>query len=563
MQKNWKIKPVKLKLQKSLSQSLNISYILAQILINRGVTTAEQAKSFLGCELSSLHSPFLLKGIKSAVARIKKAISQDEKIMVWGDYDIDGITSVCLLSSVLKKMGADVSYYLPNRLEEGYGLNEQGAQQAKDQGVKVLITVDCGVTAHKEIDLLNDMGIDVIVTDHHQPRGDNLPSAFAIINPLQKDCKYPYKYLAGVGIAAKLASALVGSQDEILNQHLDLIALGTVGDIVSLTGENRILVKHGLVSLEESKKLGLRALINVVKLSNRTINAGHVGFILGPRINASGRLGSPEDSLKLFLAETELEAYSLAQKLNKSNRKRQKIEADTLREAIEEVESQINFKEHNIIVLARANWHQGVIGIVASRLVDKYLRPAIVLSTEDGFSRGSGRSIGNFHLLDAVKECKDLLEEYGGHRKACGIRLKQENFDHFFKKINTVVKERLLPEDLASTVEIDVDVALSDLDMSLVEQLDALSPFGADNSQPVLCSSKLKIKTRPTVVANKHIKFWVTDGKLTCEAIGFNQAKAFSELSVGDTITLAYVPSINTWQGNHSIQLKIEDLQAS
>ncbi|MBU4140498.1 MAG: single-stranded-DNA-specific exonuclease RecJ [Candidatus Omnitrophica bacterium] len=564
MAKIWKIKQSNERLQKEISRALDISRVCAQVLINRGVTSAEEARSFLDCDLANLHDPFLLRGMKKAVQRIKKAILEGKRIMVWGDYDIDGITSVALLTSVLKEMGADVCHYLPNRLEEGYGLNEKGAREAAKTGVGLLITVDCGISAHKQIDYLKKMGIDTIVCDHHQPKGDALPQrAWAIINPLQKGCPYPYKHLAGVGLAAKVACALTDNQKDILDKHLDIVALGTVGDVVPLTGENRILVKCGLASIRQTKKLGLLALMEASGLANREINARHIGYILGPRINASGRLGSPEDSLRLLLAETELEAQNLAKKLNQGNRLRQRIESRTLQEAVEQVESRINFKEHNIIVLGAPHWHRGVIGIVASRLVERYLRPTIMMTLEDDFGRGSGRSIGNFHLLEALKRCKDLLEEYGGHRRACGLKLKKARFAEFFQAINRVAKGMLLPEDLVPTLEIDVEMPLSNLDADLIDELEALSPFGADNPQPVICSSGLKVRTKTSIVAGNHIKFWVTDGRLTCEVIGYNKAGAFPLLEAGQTVDLAYSPSINNWQGNFSIQLKLEDLKIS
>ncbi|MCQ9208101.1 MAG: DHHA1 domain-containing protein, partial [Omnitrophica bacterium] len=390
---------------------------------------------------------------------------------------------------------------------------------------------------------------------------NSLPQALAVINPLQKGCSYPYKYLAGVGLAAKLASALSGSQEEVLDNYLDIVTLGTVGDIVPLTGENRVLVKHGLADFRQTKNLGLKALMEISGLAEREINARHIGYILGPRINASGRLGSPEDSLKLLLAQTEIEAQHLAQKLNKGNRLRQRIASQTLQQAIEQVEREINFKEHSIIVLGAPNWHQGVIGIVASRLVEKYFRPTIMISLEEEFGRGSGRSIGNFHLFKALTRCKHLLQEYGGHQRACGIKLKKDKFNEFFQTINRVTKEMLLPEDLLPALDIDAQIPLSDLDTNLIEQLEALTPFGADNPEPLFCSAKLKVKSRASVIAANHIKFWVTDGRLTCEAIGYNKAGVIPKLSGGEIIDLAYSPSINNWQGNFSIQLKIEDLK--
>lgn len=561
MQKAWKIKKPNLSLQHKISQSLGISKICAGLLINRGIIDSKSAQEFLDANILDLHDPFLLKDMHRSVLRIKQAIAANEKIMVWGDYDIDGITSVALLLSVLKDMGALVDYYLPNRLEEGYGLNKKGAKAAKRKQVKLLITVDCGICAHEEIEYLNELGIETIITDHHQPKAGSIPDSFAVINPLQKCCPYPYKYLAGVGLAFKLACALTNQPRAILEQYLDLMALGTVGDVAPMSGENRILVKAGLENFSQSKNFGLRALMEVSGLSGKQISTRHIGFILGPRINASGRLGSPDDSLKLLLAKTELEALHLAQKLSKGNRTRQRIASKTLQEAIEQVESRINFKEHSIIVLAAANWHQGVIGIVASRIAERYLRPTIMMSLDDEFGRGSGRSIGNFHLLEALTKCKDLLVEYGGHKRACGVRIKKDKFAEFFQAINHVAKTMLVPEDLIPSLEIDLEVPLSDVNERLIAEFDSLAPFGVDNPVPLICSSNLTIKSTPYRISGNHVKFWVSDGQCSCEAIGYNKASELSKLKVNQRISLAYSPSINNWQGNFSIQLKIEDLK--
>ncbi|MFH1245425.1 MAG: DHH family phosphoesterase, partial [Candidatus Omnitrophota bacterium] len=330
--KKWKLKQPNLGLQKEIAQSLEISFVLAQILINRGISSAREAKDFLYCERNALHDAFLLKGMEKSVNRIEKAISLGQKIMVWGDYDIDGITSCALLTSVLRKKQAQrVFHYLPNRLEEGYGLNDTGVAWAKKNGIDLLITVDCGISAAEYISDLKKTGIDTIVTDHHHPTDSSFPeSAWAVINPLQKDCAYPYKYLAGVGIAAKLAEALTADSDYVLTEYLDIITLGTVGDVVPLTGENRILVKRGLETFSATRNLGLKALMEVAGLDKKQISARDIGYVLGPRINASGRLGAPDDSYHLLLADSEETAYTLAKKLDSKNRQRQQIESRTL-----------------------------------------------------------------------------------------------------------------------------------------------------------------------------------------------------------------------------------------
>lgn len=517
------------------------------------------------CERSALHDAFLLKGMASAVERIKKAIARGERIMVWGDYDVDGITSCALLTSVLRENQAkDVRHYLPNRLEEGYGLNAAGASRAKEDGVNLLITVDCGISAAKDISDLKKAGIDTIVTDHHHPADGSFPeSAWAVINPLQKDCAYPYKYLAGVGVAAKLAAALTGEPEHILNKYLDIITLGTVGDVVPLTGENRLLVKRGLKTFSATLNVGLRALMDVAGIGKKEITARHIGYALGPRINASGRLGAADDSYNLFFADCEDTAYTLAKKLDGKNRLRQRIEQEILQEAMAQVESRINFKEHSIIVLGAPHWHQGVMGIVAARIVERYFRPAIMFSLRELSWHGSGRSIGNFHLLEAVSRCKDILETYGGHRRACGIRLGKDKFSDFFEAINRVAREMLLPEDIIPVLEIDAQMPLAHLTMDFIKKLELLAPFGTDNPQPVLCSCGLTVKASASVISGRHVKFWVSDGRLTCEAIAFNKAGNIPCLNGGEIVDIVYTPSINTWQENVSIQLEVIDVKFS
>lgn len=565
MNKRWKLKPANLNLQKEIAQSLQIPMALAQILINRGISCAKAAKDFLYCERSVLHDPFLLKGMAPAVQRIKKAIACGEKIMVWGDYDVDGITSCALLTSVLRERQAkDVLHYLPNRLEEGYGLNETGTSWARENGVGLLITVDCGISAAKHISDLKKAGIDTIVTDHHHPADGSFPeSAWAVVNPLQKDCAYPYKYLAGVGVAAKLAAALTGEPERILNKYLDIITLGTVGDVVPLTGENRTLVKRGLKTFSATRNIGLKALMDVAGIGKKEITARHIGYALGPRINASGRLGAADDSYNLLFADCEDTAYALAKKLDGKNRLRQRIEQGILQEAMARVESGINFKEHSIIVLGAPHWHQGVMGIVASRLVERYFRPAIMLSLRELSWHGSGRSIGNFHLLEAVSRCKDILEAYGGHRRACGIRLGKDKFSDFFEAINRVAREMLLPEDIIPVLEIDAQMPLAHLTMDFIKKLQLLAPFGTDNPQPVICSCGLKVKAPASVISGSHVKFWVSDGSRTCEAIAFNKAGTLPCLSGGEIVDVVYTPSINTWQENVSIQLEVMDVKIS
>lgn len=581
MQKNWSIPTPNIEIQNRLKKELGISAITAQLLINRGVLDSAEGRRFLSSTGGEdIHSPYLLKDMEKAVERISKAIDRGEKIMVWGDYDVDGISAVALLTLGLTHLGASVTYYLPNRLCEGYGLNKTGARQAKEKGITLLITVDCGISAIDEVNHLNELGIDVIVTDHHQPR-KILSKAFAIINPLQEGCNYPYKFLAGVGLAFKLLHALIlhkeggrscaknisiESLPEQLQEFLDLVTLGTICDVVPITGENRSLVKYGLRSISPPKgpkRKGIFALIEAAGLDNKEINASHIGYILGPRINAGGRLGSPLDSLKLLLTSSRQEAARLSCTLNENNRKRQKIGSAALSEALERVEKEINFKYHRVIVLASSAWHLGVVGIVASRIADKFHRPTIIVALEEDLGKGSGRSIKNFHLFDALTRCADYLEEYGGHSSACGITLRKRDIPKFSQALNEVANEILKPEDLIPTLEIDCEIPVSSLNEGLIAEIEKLSPYGFANSRPLLCSRNLKLKSEPVVFGKNHLKMWVTDGKANCEVIGFRKGELYSLVSTGENFDIAYRPSINNWQGMSSIQLEIEDLRIS
>ncbi|MBI4846295.1 MAG: single-stranded-DNA-specific exonuclease RecJ, partial [Candidatus Omnitrophica bacterium] len=435
MQKLWNIQPAAPQKQKALAARLNISPVTAQILLNRGIKSAEEAQIYLQGTLKDCFDPFLMHGMRKAVLRIKKAVKQKEKIFVYGDYDVDGLTSCALLKYIFTALGADVHCYVPHRVEEGYGLNKQACTFLKQQHTGLVITVDCGITSYDEVEYLNSLGIDTIITDHHRAKEDKVPNAYSVINPLQKNCEYPFKDLAGVGIAYKLAQAVSGEALDV-NEHLDLVALGTISDVAKLAGENRILVKNGLEILSRTKKPGLRALIEVSGIKARQLEAFHVGFILGPRLNATGRMGSAEKALELLLTDNREQAVELAQVLHAENRQRQQEEGKTLKEALAMMEREINFKDHRSIVLHNEDWHPGVIGIVASRIAERYNRPTILISMKDNVGKGSGRSVRNFHLFDTLSKCDHLLKEFGGHEKAAGLSIIEKNVDDFKRFFN-------------------------------------------------------------------------------------------------------------------------------
>ncbi|MFH1460323.1 MAG: single-stranded-DNA-specific exonuclease RecJ [Candidatus Omnitrophota bacterium] len=559
MQKNWNISKIDLKKQNNFSQELGISPIIAQILLNRQVNTLAEADFYLNACIDNCFDPLLLKDMEKSVLRIRKAIKQKEKIFIYGDYDVDGLTSCALLFFVLKDLGADVYCYIPHRVEEGYGLNQEACAYLKAQGAGLIITVDCGISSFKETGFLNSQGIDIIITDHHQPREHKIPAAYAVINPWQKDCQYPFKELAGVGIAYKLAQTIAGKNSDVY-QHLDLVALGTISDVATLVGENRILVKEGLGRLSQTKKIGLQALIEITGISKRKLSSYHVGFILGPRINATGRMGSAQMALDLLLTRDYVQALKLAQNLDRENKERQKEEAKTLRGALAMIETQINFKQHRSLVLHNDDWHPGVIGIVASRIAERFYRPTILISTKDSTGKGSGRSIRNFHLFETLTKCGHLLQEFGGHEKAAGISILRENLQSFKEFFNEMAIKSLTEDDLIPTVDIDMEIDLSVLSEKLINEIEQCAPFGMGNPRPVFISRDLALKGRPKALRGNGFKMWVTDGKVTCEAFG----SKFTDLDISHInkgFSIVYSPAMNEWQGISTIQLQLKDIR--
>ncbi len=571
MQKAWEITSIDKSKCEGFSKALNVSPLLAHLLLNRNILTTEEARTFLSCSLSSLYDPFLLKDMEKAVDRIESAIENRQLILIYGDYDVDGLTATALLFLTLKEHGARLAYYIPDRLKEGYGLNVEALKGAHKNGVGLVISVDCGITSIEEVDYLKKQRMDCIILDHHQPLKDVLPDAHAIINPLQLGCDYPYKGLTSVGLTFKLAQALKKKlKDEHIREittseeHLDLVALGTISDVAPLTGENRILIKHGLKYLVATRKKGLRSLIEVAGIGRkRQFYTDTVGFILGPRINASGRVSSALQALRLLLTEDEREAKLLAEGLDKENRNRQSVEEAILKEAMLKVERDINFKSHKVIVISSDKWHPGVIGIVASRIVERFYRPTILIAFNENLGRGSGRSIKNFHLFDALTKCKEHLAEYGGHEYAAGITVFKEKLESFRERLNSIATETLKPLDLIPRLEIDAEVLLSDITLKLIKELELLEPFGVGNPKPVFTVRNLSLRSRPKIINSKMLTIWVTDGQLTYEAVGFKRALDFKLEFTSGKFSIAFSPSVNDWQGQEEIQLQLKDLKAS
>lgn len=557
----WKPYETNQRLQKLLSDGIGISPIVAQLLVNRGVRTPEQAQDFLFGGLSSCHDPFLMKDMSKAVERIKKAVSNKEKILIYGDYDVDGVTSTALLVHAFGEMGADFETFIPNRIEEGYGMNIRAVALARENGVKLIVTVDCGINSVKEIECANSYGIEVIVTDHHEVKDGELPPAYAIVDPHQHDCSYPFKFLAGVGVAYKLARALMQGREDAVDRHLDLVALGTVADVAPLYGENRLLTKVGLEKLRFTEKEGLKALMEVARVPPEKITCRHIGFALGPRINAMGRVGSANTSLELLLCDNASKARELANTLDRENRNRQAIEKDILSGAMKMVEDQVDLEKEKIIVLASDEWHPGVIGIVASRLTEEYCLPAILIALEGEKGKGSGRSIDGFNLFEAVLKAEDHLEDFGGHEAACGIRIMRNKVADFRKRVNETAEECFADkEPLMPELRIDLNLPFSQIGTKLIGELRLLMPHGPGNAEPVFATNGIRVKSSSRDIGKSGFKFLANCGTMTCEAITFKKNEV-ARPKQGDMINLAYSPSINSWEGIDSIQLNIKDLQ--
>ncbi|MFA5286902.1 MAG: single-stranded-DNA-specific exonuclease RecJ [Candidatus Omnitrophota bacterium] len=543
--------------QEKISKDLGISKVLAQILINRGITDSAQAEKFINASLKEMHDPFSFRDMAKVVERIKRAGEKREKAMIFGDYDVDGITSVAILKNNLDKLGINAGYYLPHRVKEGYGLPKNILKIAQDGKVNLVITADCGTSNSREIEDLKRHNIDTIITDHHEPSTQDLPSAIGIINPKVKNSTYKYRELAGVGVAYKLCQALTQSK---LIDELDLVTLGTIADVVPLTGENRVFVKEGLKAFSQTKRPGLKAMIENAGIKKKKFTPTFVSFILGPRLNAAGRMDSADTSLKLLMTCDEKQAQELAVILEQHNRARQRIEAKILEEAEAIINKDVNFKKHKVIVVAKEDWHQGVLGIVASKLADRFYRPAIVISLNEDICKGSGRSIKNFHLFHALGECSEFLNVFGGHAHAVGLTITRESIDGFRDSINRLAHDRLCFEDLLPSLEVDMELSLADLDEKTVTELEKLEPFGMGNREPLFYTRGLKLKGEPQSLARETIKFFVTDGVNIHQVIGFGMAGLKMSLKQADTLDLVYNARIDNWGDEPSVILEAKDI---
>ncbi|MBV6419928.1 MAG: Single-stranded-DNA-specific exonuclease RecJ [Ignavibacteriaceae bacterium] len=565
--KHWKIKDVSDELSvQRLTDSLNISTILARLLVLRDIKTFGQAKQFFRPSIDSLHDPFLMDQMEIATTRVITALTENQKICIYGDYDVDGTCATALLYMFLKELDANVEFYIPRRLEEGYGLSTAAIDSVKEKGTELMIAVDCGITAIAETDYANQLGIDVIICDHHQPK-DELPKAYAVLDPLKPGCTYPFKFLSGAGVAFKLAQGLcerIGKRGLPL-KYLDLVALAGAADIVPLIDENRVLVNEGINQVNTNPRPGIEALIEMSRLQPGQLSSGQIVFTVAPRINAVGRLGDAERAVNLLIVNNKKDALKLAEVLETENYERRKIDVDTFEAAKEIVETEIDLDEDLAIVLHNENWHPGVIGIVASRLVEKYYRPSVLLTTIDGIAKGSARSINGFNIYEALQKCDDLLLHFGGHQAAAGLAMELDKVDEFRTRLNEVLKSSITSDDLSEEILIDSKIRFSEITPKFLRILDQFAPFGPGNLRPVFLSEKVQIAGFPRIVGNNHlvVSFRQSGTDKVFDSIGFNMGQHFEQLK-NNNFELDIVFSLDKSIRDSRIypQLKLKDIKA-
>ncbi len=567
MKKNWIITTEQSNVSQiqNLQNSLSCPYIIAKLLLQKNISSTQDAEEFFHPDFNNLHDPYIFNDMEKAVRRIMQAIENQEKIVIYGDYDVDGTTATSLLLIGLRELGAVVDFYIPNRMIEGYGLSMLGNKAILSKNAKVVITVDCGINAVDEINYLKKEGVDVIVTDHHTPK-KILPDAFAIIDPKLEDSKYPYKELAGVGIALKLIIAIYRkyNRDNIENvsTFFDLAGLGTIADIVPLTGENRIIASLGIERLEERKNLGLSYLLNLAGLKTCKLKSSDIVFKLAPRINAAGRLGSADRAVDLMTTSILEDAKILALAIHNENQKRQQIDQVTFREACDMIESKYQDLDKTFFfVLATDHWHPGVIGIAASKIVEKYNRPTILITFAEGEGSGSCRSIHNFNIFECLSHFEEYLINFGGHKYAAGLSVLPEYIDIFEEKVNEYARNRLTIEDIRPQIYISGELKLNEIDEDLLEWLKRFAPFGPGNMNPIFLSRKVMIVGYPYTVGTNHLKLKTIQNDKTLDLIGFNMGELSPFLKKGSYVDIAYSLEENVWQNVTKIQGKLKDIR--
>ncbi|MFR8143690.1 MAG: single-stranded-DNA-specific exonuclease RecJ [Clostridia bacterium] len=560
MNKKWECYPVDEEKVEQIAQKYQIGKLLANILVNRNIVEEKKITTFLEPTRNDFYNPFLMPDMEKAVNRILQAIQKKEKIMIYGDYDVDGITSITVLKKFMQERGALVADYIPNRLEEGYGLNKPAIQSIVEQGYSLMVTVDCGISAIEEVAYGNALGLETIVTDHHEP-GENLPDALAVVDAKRKDSIYPFNQLAGVGVVFKVIQAISQKlqlpEKEYL-KYLDIVCVGTISDIVPLVDENRVIAKLGLKLVEVTKNVGLRTLLELS--GYKQVDSNTISFGIAPRINACGRMGKEREALNLFLTTDPIEARNIANRLNAYNKERQDTEKEIFKQAVEQIEQAS--KESEVIVLGDSRWHHGVIGIVSSKITEKYFKPSVLICFEENEGKGSGRSIPGFDLFEALSHCQTYLDKFGGHSMAVGVSVKKENFEKFKKEFEEYAHNSAI-HDIIPIIPIDKEVTLKDIQMEQVKELSKLEPFGEANKTPLFLYRNLKIQAIRALSEGKHLKLTLKDEHFFLDGIGFNLGDLTQEYCIGDKVDVVGTLEINSFGGRQTIQMNIKDMMKS
>lgn len=563
MQKRWiKKEAPSAEAVNVLSTQLNTNPYLTSILLQRGIDTFDKAKLFFRPSLSDLHDPFLMMDMDKAVERLHQAILRQEKILIYGDYDVDGTTSVALVFGYLHPFYSNCEYYVPDRYSEGYGVSQEGIEYAVNNGFSLIITLDCGIKASDKVTFANLHGIDFIICDHHLPDAD-IPNAVAVLDPKREDCTYPYTELSGCGLGFKLIQAYARKyrkEEEVFN-YLDLVAVSIASDIVPITDENRILTTYGLKKLNENPSPGLKALKEIAAIRN-DLDVSGIVFTLGPRINAAGRIAHAKGAVKLLIAQTEEEAMELAHAINEKNDQRRVVDLDITAEALAMIEGDERLRTANSTVLYKNSWSKGVIGIVASRCIERYYRPTIILTESNNKITGSARSVNGFDLYEAIEACSDLLDKFGGHRHAAGLTLDFKNLEAFQQRFEEVVAERITEEMKTPVITIDAEIPLDAITTKFMSILKQMAPFGPESLNPVFEASNLIIAHSLSSFKERHIRFFVKqqNGATVLPVVGFDMVRHYQQLSSGQPFSMAFTVEENSYNGNTSIQLRIKDL---
>ena len=561
MNKKWELSNVNKEKVNEISIKYGISEVLATTILNREIDE-DSIGVFLAPTRNDFYDPFLMPDMDKAVDRILTAIKNQEKVIIYGDYDVDGITSITVMKKFLMERGLNVDYYVPNRLDEGYGLNKEALQKIKDDGYTLVITVDCGISAISEVEYANLIGLEIIITDHHE-QGETLPNAYAIVNAKRKDAEYPFRSLAGVGVVFKVIQAIsekLNLDDKEYLKYLDIVSIGTISDIVPLISENRVITKLGLRLVEQTKNIGLQTLIKSIETNK--IDSYIVAFRIAPRINACGRLGYEQEAVKLFLTENVNEAQEITNKLAEYNSKRQLIEKNIYEDALKKIEEE-HINENNTIIIGGDDWHHGVIGIVASKITEKYGKPTILICFEDDLGKGSGRSIPCFDLHEALNKTSKYLEQFGGHALAVGVTLKKENFTNFKKAFEEYASSLETIKDYIPTILIDAVIDKKYLTYEFIDEIKKLEPFGEKNKAPIFMYKNLKINSIRTLSEGKHLKLNLREDNVYIDAIGFNLGSLADEYLIGDKIDVVGTLNVNSYNGYKNIVIELQDIRKS